>query len=161
MNTKSILKRWDMEWWQELDMSWKYILLSNYCFNYDEFTKLTMQDCHIESPAMGSSQSPEEYLMLYSLWVGGDLVGGTKSSFEKYLTDISLEILEFIIYKTRFLYCSGCRVTSLKPLLNLTTVTEISDIRIPLNYTSNLTIINSFNTIEFDETNGSLNLKKI
>lgn len=154
------LKRWDVEWWQKLENSWKIILLSNYCFNYDKYNEWSIDDCNIECPAMDANQSNEDYLISFALWVGGDLVGGTKNSFSKYLIDIPEEILDFIIHNTRFLWCSGVKVHSLFPILNLKSLQEVSGLNISEDSFSSFEIHKQFDPIELNYKNDSLNFKK-
>lgn len=153
------LKRWDVEWWQKLENSWKIILLSNYCFNYDKYNEWSIDDCNIECPAMDANQSNEDYLISFALWVGGDLVGGTVTSFEEHLNNIPQETLDFIVNNTRFLWCTGITVSSLKPLLNILNVKEVQGLCLAPNCNLIPEISKRFNIVDFDDKNRNLNLK--
>jgi serine/threonine protein kinase len=156
----SIMFKWDLEWWEKLERPWKILLLSNYCFNYDKFNKWTIQDCHLECPGYSPDEPIDEYLIGFALWVGGDLVGGSRKSFTTLINNIPQEILNFIINQSRFIWGSGLKVTTIIPLLNLSTVSEISNLSIALNNDSLMDIKSRYSYVDYNEETEVLNLKK-
>ncbi len=136
--------------------------MSNYCFNYDKFNKWEIIDCHLECPAYSENKSNEEYLIDFALWVGGDLVGGSRGSFKESINNINPEILEFITNKIRFLWCSDVKVKTLEPLQFLKPIiSEVSNINVNAiyYYQEAINLHKIYRTVNFDKKSGSLSLK--
>lgn len=118
--TDKILSVSDREWWDKLGLNWKLILLSNYCFNYDNHIKWNLRDCDIECPAMDSEQSSEEYLTGFAKWVWG-----SDFPFNEYLDNVPSDILNFITNNTRFLWCAWIKVETINPLNKLSKLKDV------------------------------------
>jgi len=118
--TDKILSASEKEWWDNLELNWKIILLSNYCFNYDTNIKWNLRDCDIECPAMDREQSSEEYLIGFAKWVWG-----SDFPFEENLVNATNDILNFITNKTRFLWCAGIKVKTINPLKKLSKLKDV------------------------------------
>lgn len=126
--TEKIIRENRINWWHDLEYNWKVILLANYCFNYDEYNTWNIRDCDIECPAHSENQSNVDYLIGFALWVGGDIVGGTRDSFEEHLNEIPEKIIDFILDKTRFLWCSGVSINNLHPINRLSNLKDVAEL---------------------------------
>jgi|GEM_PF-4792278 hypothetical protein len=121
--TDKILATSEKEWWDNLELNWKIIFLSNYCFNYDKHIKWNLRDCDIECPAIDREQSSEEYLIGFAKWVWG-----SDFPFNEYIVNIPRDILSFIINDTRFLWCADIKVGTIYPLKKLSKLKDVQGI---------------------------------
>lgn len=99
-----------IEWWNNLELNWKIILLSNYCFNRIGWN---LNDCNIECFAFQGNI--EEDLIGFAVWAGG----GDDFDFKENIENISYSILNFIVYETKILWCAGAKVESIEPIRKL------------------------------------------
>ncbi|WP_297867992.1 hypothetical protein [uncultured Flavobacterium sp.] len=157
--TDKILAISKKEWWDNLELNWKIILLSNYCFNYDKHIKWNLRDCDIECPAMDRERSSEEYLIGFAKWVWG-----SDFPFNEYIVNVPRDILNFIINDTRFLWCADIKVETINPLKKLSKLKDVQGIVCHINekekaeITMNYDFFQWFDTI--DNRNEEIGKKK-
>ena len=122
--TDKIIRENRINWWQDLEYNWKVILIANYCFNYDEHIRWNIRDCYIEAPAVSERGNETQYLLEYASWV----YGNEDFNLTDCIQNIPLKVLDFIIDKTRFLWCSNVSVSNLDPLNKLSTLKDVADL---------------------------------
>lgn len=106
----------EKEWWNNLELNWKIILLSNYCFNRIGWN---LRDCNIECFVFQGNI--EKDLIDFAVWAGG----GDDFDFKVNIENISDSILYSIIYETKILWCAGAKVKSIDPLKSLIKLKEM------------------------------------
>ena len=120
--TDKILSISDREWWDKLELNWKLILLSNYCFNRIPWN---IVDCDIECFAFqGNIQND---LVDFAISTGG----GDFNFFEN-IENISRSILNSIIYETKMLWCAEASVSTILPLFRIVSLKDCKDIQCKL-----------------------------
>lgn len=117
--TDKILSISEREWWDKLELNWKLILLSNYCFNRIPWNIL---DCDVECFAFkGNIQND---LVDFAIWAGGG-----DFDFNENIENISNSILNSIIYQTKMLWCANAKVSSISPMFRLVSLKDCKDIQ--------------------------------
>lgn len=106
----------EREWWNNLELNWKIILLSNYCFNRIGWN---LNDCNIECFAFQGNI--EEDLIGFAVWAGG----GDDFDFKENIENISYSILNSIVYETKILWCAGAKVESIEPIRKLSQLEDV------------------------------------
>jgi hypothetical protein len=122
--TKKIIHENRINWWQDLEYNWKVILIANYCFNYDEHIKWNIRDCYLEQRDVPEHGNETQFLLNYASWV----YGNEDFNLTDCIQNIPLKVLDFIIDKTRFLWCSNVNVSNLEPLNKLSKLKEVGDL---------------------------------
>jgi hypothetical protein len=116
--TEKILVTSDREWWDNLELNWKIIFLSNYCFNRIGWNII---DCDIECfMPLGNLQ--------HDLIDFADWAGGRDFDFAKNMESISSSVLNSIICDTKMLWCSGASVSTILPLFRIISLKDCKDI---------------------------------
>lgn len=117
--TDKILATSDKEWWDNLELNWKIILLSNYCFNRIPWNIL---DCDIECLAFqGNIQND---LVDFAISAGGG-----DFDFNENIENISKSILNSIIYETKMLWCANAKVSTILPMFRIIPLKDCKDIQ--------------------------------
>lgn len=120
--TDKILAISEKEWWDNLELNWKLILLSNYCFNRIPWNIL---DCDIECFAfLGNIQND---LVDFAVWAGGG-----DFDFNENIESISNSILNSIIYETKMIWCANASVSNISPIFRLVSLKDCKDIQCKL-----------------------------
>jgi len=120
--TNNILAISDRKWWDNLELNWKLILLSNYCFNRINWT---LQDCDIECFSFqGNIQND---LIDFAIWASG-----SDFDFIENIGNISNTILSSIIYETRMIWCANATVTKISPMFRINSLKQCKGIQCKL-----------------------------
>ncbi|GGE15574.1 hypothetical protein [Psychroflexus salis] len=114
----------EREWWNNLELNWKIILLSNYCFNRIGWN---LNDCNIECFAFQGNI--EKDLIGFAVWAGG----GDDFDFKENIENISDSILYSIIHETKILWCARAKVKSIDPLKILIKLKEMEGLIFQVN----------------------------
>jgi hypothetical protein len=151
--TDKILTTSYKEWWDQLELNWKIILLSNYCFNYDEHNKWNLRDCDIECFARGE-QTSTEYLINFakSVW-------GSDFQFDEYLVNIPDGILSFILNSTIFLWCAENKVESINPLKKLKKLKDVKGLVCKINEKEKVEITLKYDYFQWFDVNENRNIE--
>jgi len=110
VKNEQIISFSEKEWWDNLEMNWKIILLSNYCFNRIGWN---LNDCNVE--CFSFQGNIEKDLIGFAVWAGG----GDDFDFKDNIKNIADPILYEIIYETKILWCAGAKVKSMEPIKKL------------------------------------------
>lgn len=123
--TDKIFANSDREWWEKLELNWKIILLSNYCFNR---IKWSLIDC-------------DAMCFLFQWNIQNDLIDFAVSAYgenfdiNENIANISNSILNSIIYKTKILWCAETTVADISPIFRIESLQYCKGIKCKLSAT--------------------------
>jgi hypothetical protein len=142
-----ILTKSKKEWWDNLELNWKIILLSNYCFNYDEHIEWNLCDCDVECPFKESGESNQDYLSGFATWFWG-----SDFPFNEYLVNPPFDILNFITDSIRFLWCADIQVVNINPLKKLNKLKDVQGLVCQINEIEKVNITKNYNFFQWFDT---------